>query len=241
MTINRIYLLHTYMDKLLDKIEDFILFTIEEKKLLYDNLKKIKSPVKEYIIGQRCYEEEDYENAYHQHFKAIESKYANSYNCLGVMFQDGKFVNKDIKKAVELYQSAKQLKCGWASYNLGLLYETDNIEKAYNNFKEGADLGCAGCIHKLAIFYLKGLHVKSDEKKVYELLISNQNYSPSLIELAKIYYMGIHVEKNVDTALKCVKKGLKLSYLPEGARENAKLLLMKIIKDDFNKFIENFL
>lgn len=62
---------------------------------------------------------------------------------LGVMYQLGLGVEKDITKAVNYYKAATDKAYAPGQYNLGLLYYSgvgvkQNYEKAYNLFKKAA-------------------------------------------------------------------------------------------------------
>ncbi|KAK8848307.1 hypothetical protein M9Y10_019368 [Tritrichomonas musculus] len=67
-------------------------------------------------------------------------------NNLGSCYFNGKGVEQNITKAIELYQKADKIGCSYASYNLGLCYlggsgvEKDTI-KGKVLIKKAADLG----------------------------------------------------------------------------------------------------
>ena len=61
---------------------------------------------------------------------------ADAQNLLGCMYDQGNGVQKDMKKAFDLFSSSANKSCNYAYYNLGLCYEYGNgvdrdIHKAY--------------------------------------------------------------------------------------------------------------
>ena len=91
-------------------------------------------------------------------------EYSFSAFYFGVMFHDGIIVNKDHKKAKELYETAINLNNSAAMNNLGYMYQNgegveQDINKAKEWYEKGLSLGCISSIINLAM-YLYGNHLQ---------------------------------------------------------------------------------
>jgi len=93
---------------------------------------------------------------------------------LGWCFENGIGVDKNVQKAVELYQEAVKQKNVFAYVSLGLCYKKGigvekNIPKAIELFQRAAEQKNAHGQYNLGLCYEKGIGVKQDEQKAIEL------------------------------------------------------------------------
>ena len=95
-----------------------------------------------------------------------------AYNNLGSMYYRGLYFEKDIDKAIELYEKAVDYGVAIAFANLGYCYyyEKKDYKKAYKIFSEGAFLfRDPECLYMLGDMYKLGLGVKQHDCKSFEL------------------------------------------------------------------------
>lgn len=108
---------------------------------------------------------------------------------LGAIYREGKWVNKDMKRAYTLLCKGGSLH--EAHHELGLYYqEIGNMEKA----------------HK---------HLLIADKFTTTFLQPEAWYAINRLELGKFYWEGVYVEKNIEEAKGCFKYA-SLNHIPEG-------------------------
>lgn len=117
--------------------------------------------------------------------------------------------NKNIKKAVQLYETSANLGCLHAKCSLAYCYEhgngvKQNIQKACDLYSECAELGnaCAQC--NLAMIYENGIHGEKNIKESIRLfkLSAIQGNADAQNILGYYYLKGLHIEKNLDEAVR---------------------------------------
>lgn len=100
----------------------------DSKSLVYDKLPDseqiIKKAENRNKIANQYYNKEEYVKAAEWYRKAAEMGLADAQNTLGVMYTDGKGVEKDDVMAVQWYRKAANQSHHWGEYNMGLMYET---------------------------------------------------------------------------------------------------------------------
>jgi hypothetical protein len=93
---------------------------------------------------------------------------------VGVMYEDGKGVAKNVKRAVELYRRACDQKYALGCYNLGLMYGNGrgvpkDLKRAAELYGRACDGGHAAACNNLGIQYANGQGVPHDDQKAAEL------------------------------------------------------------------------
>src|SRR6185369_16880914 len=93
---------------------------------------------------------------------------------LGWCYEKGLGVDKNVQKAVELYQEAVKQENFYAYVSLGLCYKNGigverDIQKAIELFQRAAEEKNAYGQYNLGWCYEKGVGVKQDERKAIEL------------------------------------------------------------------------
>lgn len=128
----------------------------DSERPVYDkqpNSELIKKKVENRInIADLFYDKKEFPKAAEWYRKAAELGSANAQNYLGVMYYDGKGVERDYDEAVKWYRKAANQSHKWGEYNMGRMYE------------EGRGVGNKD--YKMAMeWYQKALnHGESDEK-----------------------------------------------------------------------------
>ena len=136
---------------------------------------------------------------------------------LGTFYYNGIFVERDYKKAFELYKVAADAanlraicNCGYCYY-YGRHQEVD-YEKAHWYFELGGILfNDANCLYKLGDMYLNGYYVDKNEKYAFILfdralqICQAQDDTPSCIadaqfRVGKCLLYGIGTDRNIETA-----------------------------------------
>lgn len=130
---------------------------------------------------------------------SAESKFPRAYGILGLMYQNGEFVERDVQAAEKCFNDALH----YGDYNalslLGDLYfEMGNADKSYDYYKEAE-------------------HCADDER-----ISSGMPY----YNIGRCYENGYVVEKNVRTAIDYYFKGAKRENLP--SRKNAVRAINKL-------------
>jgi len=129
----------------------------------YEKAAKQGNAMAQYNLGRLYHEKGDhnephaYEKAKYWYEKAIENKVKEAYNNLAALYMEGKGVQRDEKKAFDLFRQAADLGDGAAQYNVGVMYAwsnqiTNDKMKAYENLKKALKKGyseASGYLDKL--------------------------------------------------------------------------------------------
>lgn len=175
-----------------------------------------------YEQANRYYEAKEYDKAIPILNELATRDHAKALNMLGVCYETGRGVTKDLSKCFDYFQKSANL--GWrrAQCNLGLCYEygkgvTVNKEKAYSwydksfrQYKELADNGDADAQLEVGIFYYNGrMRGGKDYLKSIPWFekSANQGNSDANNYLGLIYQYACGVEKDVDKAYDFFIKG----------------------------------
>ena len=99
---------------------------------------------------------------------------------IGCYYDDGIWIKKSMKKAVEYYQKSAALNCSGGQYNLGIHYLRGtgiekNMVKAFELFQKASKQGHIDALFKLSECYREGKGVEKDlmKAKEYFLMASN--------------------------------------------------------------------
>jgi len=130
---------------------------------------------------------------------------------LGYCYNHGQGVEKDISKAVGLYQQAADMGNPLAINNLGRCYEygegvEKDISKAVELYQRAADMGNSAAMNGLGDCYYYGQGVEKDLSKAIELYkkscdMDNKEALQNLYHLADVYEHGYdEIERNYKKA-----------------------------------------
>ena len=146
-------------------------------------------------------------------------------NELGVRYINGEGVEKDEKKAFELFNSASEKNCIKAKFNLAMCYYNGNgIEQndavSFNILKELAEkYNHARSYYYLGEFYFFGGPVEIDYEKSFfyysEALKINPEYLKAKLCIAYAYYSGKGIEKNYEIAFNMFKELVEEYKFPD--------------------------
>jgi len=122
--------------------------------------------------------------------KSADQGYGSAQNNLGVVYENGQGVSKDLGRAAELYQKAADQGNASAQKNLGVLYENGqgvpkDLGRAAELYQKAADQGYARAQYNLGTLYQDGGGVPKDLGKARELYrkAANQGYAPAITQL----------------------------------------------------------
>ncbi|KAF0534290.1 HCP-like protein [Gigaspora margarita] len=87
---------------------------------------------------------------------------------------------------------------GW-KYQFGIDIEKD-LEKAFDFYKQAADLGDGEGMFQIAEFYHLGIHVKKDRNKAFEYFqkSASTGFEMGIFKKALCYRYGYSTQKNWD-------------------------------------------
>ncbi len=136
---------------------------------------------------------------------------------VGLIYAKGKGVNKDSYQAMEWYKKAAEQGNTAAQYNLAKLIsqrpdkeDPRAMEQVRYWYEKAAAGGQKEAINDLAIFYMKGIGVKKNELKAFELFkkAAEMGDSAAQINVALIYAWGEGLPNDKIKAYKNLKKAL---------------------------------
>ena len=161
------------------------------------------------VLGLLYYNiKEDYEKAFDYYKIAAEQGMAIGQAYLGFMYYRGNGIENDNKKAIEWLEKSADQGCGYALYNLGIIFrdgladQTPDISKAIALFEQAGQQGYSKGYLELGKMYSDGESIPKDEakaadyyKKASELGNVNADFS-----LGKMYVFGNGVKQNFEEA-----------------------------------------
>ena len=136
---------------------------------------------------------------------------------LAHLYEEGKKVPKDYKRAKELYEKAVELGNKSAMNNLAWMYEkgqgvSQDYAKAIELYKKAIELGSSGAMYNLAWMYEKGQGVSQDYAKAIELYKKAIEFGNlgAMNNLAWMYQEGQGVSQDYVKAIELYKKAIEL-------------------------------
>lgn len=149
--------------------------------------------------------------------QAAEKGNGYAMNLLGICYDHGLGVGKDITKACWWYEQATEEENDYAKYNLANHYMLgDGIDpdfaKGVALYQQLADSGIPKALTTLGTCYRCGLGVDKDERKgvQYYRKAGDKGESTAFGNLGQCYLNGIGLNKNIDKAIGCFQEGVKL-------------------------------
>ena len=161
----------------------------------------------------------DYEDALYWYRKAARKGYDVAQYNLGVFYERGKGVAKDLKLALRWYKKAAAQDYPNAQYNLGVFYERGmGVEKdehmAVDYYRQAADQDYPNALYNLGVFYERGRGVKKNEYKAAELYrqAAEHDYPNAIYNLGVFHERGTGMEKDVYEAFELYQRAADLDY-----------------------------
>lgn len=131
--------------------------------------------------GGQAYLRGDYEAAAKEFIPLAERGDHRAMYAIGSMYAAGHGVEKDLKKAFELFSEAAQNGRPDAMYKLGLMYEqgqevSQNLKKAARFYQKSAKKGYPLGQYRLGLLYMDGKGVKQNVINAYAWLVIAGHY-----------------------------------------------------------------
>lgn len=186
-----------------------------------------------WVVDDIIIVEKDNEKAYQWLLKAYENGNINATVRLADYLSEGKYCEKDVEKAKELYQIGIINGIGFSAINLATIYRDNNdFETAFKLYETAQQLDKTNLI-QLAYCYHFGIGTKKDKIKAFNIF---QNIASDNSEYANCeydvedanYFLGLYylegeiIEKSIDKA----REYLKIANNDNDHRNAAELLLI---------------
>ena len=159
----------------------------------------------------------DYKKAFDFFHKAKELGNIAAINSIGICYQNGYGIKKDINIAKKYYEEAAKKNYAYAYNNLGILSEKENDYKnAYSYFLKSANLGESFACNRIGEYERKKGNLKTALEYYHKALESSLNEINiwAYYNIAKYYYLNGNLEtniiKDVDEAIKYFEKSSSL-------------------------------
>lgn len=146
-------------------------------------------------------------------FRAAEQGDCFAQHTLGKAYRDGKFIQKDLEKAIEWFSKAALQGFAPAQNSLGWHYHhaqgiARNVEVAFSWYQKSLAGGYEDAQINLAICYENGEGTKKDELKAFSLYdsMASAGHPVAQYHLGRMYLNGIGVIKNPSKAAQWYEK-----------------------------------
>ena len=162
-----------------------------------------------YDLGIAAYERGHYQAAlYDFETRAVKGDTIAQF-CLGFMYQHGKSVAAENKKAMEWYERAASQGYAPAQNDLGVMYvrasesakNPKTLETAVKWFEKAAKQNNLPAQHNLGI-----IAISVQDRLKWWTQAASQEYAPSQRELGNLYYRGQDIDQNFTEAVKWYSK-----------------------------------
>lgn len=151
--------------------------------------------------------------------KSSTFNYRRAFNRMGMCYNSGKGIEKNLEEAIQMYSRAMELGNPNAMYNIALIYQYNNkyrnLEEAIKFYKILIEINDADAMYQLALLYQENKQYNNlDEAiKLYKMAIELEKPG-AMYQLGHCYYKGYGVEKKFDHAFKLFFQGSFYSHLP---------------------------
>lgn len=116
--------------------------------------------------------------------QAAEAEYPPAQYKMGILYESGVFIEKNLKEMIRWYQLAAAMDYAPAIYNMGFFYEKGmgvkrNFKRALKLYRKAALQGYVSAMYRLGIMYKRGLGARRDLKKSlkwYEKAAQQRNF-----------------------------------------------------------------
>ncbi len=167
--------------------------------------------------------EVDYKKAIEYLKKGEKLNNSQSINLLGLFYEKGYGVEKNIETAVSYYKKIANIDT-YASYNLARYYKgKKDYTNALKYYEKGNTYGNAESMNELGVFYEKGLGVKKDINKAleyYKKAYSYRKHPSAAYNIGLIYH---YAKGGIKKDLKLAKQWYEKSTLDDAKKQLKKL------------------
>jgi eukaryotic-like serine/threonine-protein kinase len=148
------------------------------------------------------------------YLKASQQDWPDAQYRLGYMYEKGIGTDKDVQRAVQLYQSAADHGYAEAQNLLGILYATggdglkEDDKQALAWYQKAADQGFAKAEKNLGDMYFFGHGIDKDNKQAltWYQKAADQNFADAQFRLGFMYEKGLGVDQSNQKAIEQYKK-----------------------------------
>ena len=169
--------------------------------------------------GYDSEQEGDYEEALYWYRKAARQGYKVGQYNLGVFYERGKGITKDLNLSVKWYKKAAAQDYPNALYNLGVFYERGigvekDVHMAVDYYRDAASQDYPNAIYNLGVFYERGRGVRENKRKAAELYqrAADLDYPNAIYNLGVFYERGTGVTKDPSRAAKLYQQAADMDY-----------------------------
>lgn len=177
-----------------------------------------QDPDGEYELAYHYFCQHDYEKALTYAEKSATQNHAYAAYLLGYLYEQGKGVEADLKKALEWYEKAAPRNDN-AKLNAATLYlhakgTEQDYGKALQLFKDLAQKGMTSSYNDLGYMYEKGLGTEKDEKEAcyWYRKGAEANHQVAQYNFAASLWSGRGVAQDREEALKWFRKSASQGY-----------------------------
>ncbi|KAI9246147.1 hypothetical protein EDC94DRAFT_627566 [Helicostylum pulchrum] len=158
----------------------------------------------------------DTEAAFGWYIKAAERGHKTAQYSVGLYYENGLYINVDIKKAIYWYKLASSNNMTLAMVRLARLL--DNPTECVEWLTRAIDQDDVSALRELATFYKNGLIEGGDQQKAMYLFqqAAGKNDAMSWHALSEFYEHGIIEPVNLEKAVSCLMKAESLGYSVAG-------------------------
>lgn len=171
-------------------------------------------------LAQMYFSERNFMKAFFWYSKSFKNVNPKAFYKIALMYKEGIWIKKDVKKAKQYFSVASNLGSSDALHELGVMHfvssNKEEKQKSVKLFKLAANFhGNANSKNMLAYMYRHGMVLPKDLTKSYKLYQASalMNNASGLYNMGKIFEKGIAVEKDyylaLDYYIKAVQNGYK--------------------------------
>ncbi|KAK8835866.1 hypothetical protein M9Y10_040423 [Tritrichomonas musculus] len=185
-----------------------------EKAIKYYKMAAAKYSQARINLGRIFYEGKYFKRNIKEAIKYFDlaKKEDNNYdamNYLGIIYQNGIDVPKDIQLAKNNFELAAKEKYAPSLYNLGNIFlNEDNVDKAIEYYEQASNQGYLLADFQLGMIYIDNIYKKYDIEKAihYFSIAADQNEPNSQFQLGIIYLTNVHIKPNFEKAFYYIRR-----------------------------------
>lgn len=157
--------------------------------------------------GLNAYQAGDFKAAYNETIPLALQGNTDAENLLGMMYELGKGVPKNLSKSVAYYRKAAEQGNRYAQYNLAVSFDSgtgvpQNYREAIRWFRHAADQGVSSAQYDLGVMFEQGRGTKTDfqQAALWYQKAAEQGHMQAQNNLGWLYESGQGVKQNMVAA-----------------------------------------
>ena len=177
------------------------------------------NPEAQYYLGLHCEVENNMVEAAEWYRKAADQNDLDAQYKLGVCYEKGEGVGKDLKEAAKWYRKAAEKGIVEAQIALGACYENGrglppNCKEAVNWYRKAADRKNPEAQYRLGSCFENRKEVRSEDKAaIWYRRAAENGHAGAQYKIAQFYETGKGVEKNMNEAISWYSKSAEQGNL----------------------------